>query len=115
MDPEPDLEEPNLFFYQRRKLLTAAIALTVLCTQIATIMALPIDKERAMWNETETKEFLQYLLDHQAEGGDGGNFKAATLNAAARHIASHRTSGPVKVGKHARTKWDGVSHSLSAF
>jgi len=89
MDPEPDLEEPDPFFYQQQKLLTAAIALTALCTQVTTIMALLMDKERATWNKTKTKQFLQYLLDHQAEGGDGGNFKAPTFNAAARHIASY--------------------------
>jgi len=77
-------------------------------------MALPMDKERVTWNETKTQQFLQYLSDHQAECGDGGNFKAATFNAAARHIASHRTTGPVKEVKHLKTKWDGVSHSPSA-
>ena len=89
--------------------------MTVLCTQRTTIMALPTDKERAMWNETETKEFLQYLLDHRSEGGDGGNFQTATLNATMRHIASHQMTGPVKVEKHGRMKWDGVSHSPSVF
>jgi hypothetical protein len=82
---------------------------------MTTIMALLTDKERAMWNETKTKEFLQYLFDHRAEGGDGGNFKAPTFNATVRHVASYQTTGPVKVGKHMKTKWDGVSHSPSVF
>jgi hypothetical protein len=116
MDCEPNLEEPDPHFYQRRKLLTAAIALTALCAQLTTIMALPTDKEpRVSWNEEETTQFLQYLLDHRAEGGDGGSFKAPTFNAAARHIASYRTSGPVKVGRNMKTKWNGVSCSPSAY
>jgi hypothetical protein len=33
---------------------------------------------KAHWNEQETNSLVNYLHEHQAEGGDGGNFKTLT-------------------------------------
>jgi hypothetical protein len=109
--------EPDPFFYHQRKVLITAIALTALCTQLTTIMALPsasVEKEpKAKWNDTETTELVQYLWEHRAQGGDGGTFKPATFKAAAEHIAPYHTLGPVKTTKSVQIKWNGVSCSLS--
>jgi hypothetical protein len=112
---EPD---PDPSFYHRRKILTTALALTALCTQLTTIMALPsvyVKKEKAKWNDQETAELVQYLWEHRAEGGDGSTFKASTIKAAAEHIAPYRTSGPVKTTKNLQTKWTAVSCLLSLY
>ena len=107
---EPDPIDSS--YYQRRKILIAALALTTVCTQLTTILATQMDKpdkEKVQWNTTEIEHFIQYLIDHKSEGGDGGNFKARTLNAAALHIAPYRTGGLVKEAKHLLTKWTTVS------
>ena len=68
--------------------------------------------EKAVWNETETSALIDYLVQHKAEAGDGGNFKDATYNAAAEHITSLKTTGPAKSGKMCKTKWAAVSDLL---
>ena len=103
----PDAADPAHHHHQR--LLTAALALTAVCAQLTTIMAMPTGQEKASWNDEEIKHFLQYLVDHRSEGGEGGNFKAPTFNKAAKHIASYRKAGLVKEGKHLKTKWNAVS------
>jgi hypothetical protein len=106
MDNEPD---PSL--HHRRKLLLVAIALTTLYTQLATIMSLPAQNPvegKAYWTEEDTTRLVQYLWEHRSECGDGGNFKNATLNAAAEHLEPHTTVGARKTAKHLRSKWQTV-------
>src|ERR1700685_2835017 len=31
--------------------------------------------ETARWNNKETQQFIQFLVDHKSEGGDNGTFK----------------------------------------
>jgi len=106
------MDEPDPDLYRQRRLLIAALALTALCTQLLAIMALPAEKEkeRADWNETETAQLVDYLWEHRAEAGDGGAFKAQTVNAAVKHIAPYLTAGPVKNAKSVKTKIKGVSY-----
>jgi hypothetical protein len=108
------MEEPDPEYnYYRHKTLIAALAITAVCTQLTTILAMETDskadKDTARWNVDETNQFVQYLVDHKSEGGDGGNFKSTTLRAAADHIAAYRTAGVVKEVKHMQIKWTAVS------
>ena len=51
---------------------------------------------------------IDYLHDHWAEAGDGGNFKVPTFNAAAEHLAPLLTQGGKKIGTMCKTKWVSV-------
>jgi hypothetical protein len=66
--------------------------------------------EKAHWNTQEEAALIDYLLQHKAEAGDGGNFKSSGYNAAATHIAPLLTQGPVKTGKMCKMKWALVSY-----
>jgi len=66
--------------------------------------------DKAQWNESETSALLDYLVVHQAESGDAGNFKMATYNAAATAIAPLLNKGPKKTGKMCKNKWVMVCH-----
>ena len=55
---------------------------------------------------------MEYLWDHTSQGGDGGNFKDSTYQAAATHIAPHHKSGLAKTAKHVKGKYKMVSKSL---
>jgi hypothetical protein len=103
------MEEPDPSSYHQRNILISALALTAICTQLATLMSVQPgftgaientanlnEKEKARWNEIETTKLVEYLWAHRAEGGDGGTFKATTFHAAAQYIAEFRTSGAVK-------------------
>ncbi|KIO10861.1 hypothetical protein M404DRAFT_128975, partial [Pisolithus tinctorius Marx 270] len=51
---------------------------------------------RVHWNNEETAALIKFLHDNQHEAGDNGNFKMATCQATALHIANHHTDGPPK-------------------
>jgi hypothetical protein len=113
-------QEPDSLSYHQRKILISALALTAICTQLTTIMSAAVtgneltdEKARCHWNDTETTHLVDYLWQHRAQAGDGGNFKTATFHAAAQHIAEFRTLGPVKTVKHLQSKWSTVSCSRS--
>ena len=111
-----DEPEPEPSTYHQRNILISALALTAICTQLATVMSVQpgfAEKEKARWNDTETTKLVEYLWEHRAEGGDGGTFKTTTFRAAAEHIAEYRTSGPPKTVKNLQTKWSSVSCSSS--
>ena len=106
------MEVDPVYNHHCKKILVAGLAVTAVCTQLATIMAMETDKvekETAHWNEKEMQEFVRFLVDHKAEGGDTGGFKNRTMKAAAEHIAPHRDAGVVKEAKHMQTKWNSVS------
>jgi hypothetical protein len=87
------------------------LAVTVVYTQfIVLLMATSAPPEKANWNEAETATLVEYLWEHRSEAGDGGTFKDVTMRAAAEHIADKHTAGPIKLLKHCKTKWTGVSH-----
>lgn len=62
-----------------------------------------------VWTAPEEASLIQFLVEHQSECGDGGNFKAATFQWAAAHIAPLLTRGPAKTVKSIQNKWSGVS------
>ena len=65
----------------------------VLVAGLAAIMSIETDKETARWNEKETQEFVQFLVDHKAKCGDTGGFKNRTMKAAVEHITPHCRCG----------------------
>ena len=107
------MDEPDpVYDHHRKKILVAGISVIVICTELATIMAMETDKaekETARQNDKETQQFIQFLVDHKSEGGDNGTFKNKTMMAAAQHIAPYCTMGIVKEAKQMHTKWTTVS------
>ena len=108
------MEEPDpIYDHHRKKILVAGLAITAVCTQLATIMTMETDNaanvERARWNREEMQRFLQFLVDHKSEGGDNWTLKNKTMRAAAEHIGAYRNMGVVKEAKHLHTKWTSVS------
>ena len=69
---------------------------------------LPSTTPRAMWTEVEVDALVNYMFDHRAEAGDGGNFKASTYTAAAAHIAQFTTPPHTKSVKSLQGKWQSV-------
>lgn len=68
---------------------------------------------KAQWNDDEVDFVLDYLIDNQAKGGDGGNFKKETTNNAAAALNSSGVSmarGPLKTGSMVKTKWSTVCY-----
>ena len=78
-------------------------------------MSLPAnstEEVRLKWSEDETTQLVEYLWEHRSEGGDGGNFKNPTINAAVQHLISLRAPGALgspRNAKQVKTKWQGVS------
>ena len=104
-----DKTEPH--FRCQQHILNCALAVAAVYTQFTVLlMATSASTERADWNDAETTAFVEYLWEHRAEGGDGGNFKDVTFRAAAEHIADKLTAGPTKTPKRCKTKWTSVSH-----
>lgn len=96
---------------ERRRLLNFAVTSASLGAHFVSLLVASMsqDEGKAIWNDAETLAFVDYLWEHRAEAGDGGNFKDTTFNGAADHIAKHWTTGAAKTGKRCRTKWGGVS------
>ncbi|KAG2358145.1 hypothetical protein BDR07DRAFT_1489822 [Suillus spraguei] len=69
-----------------------------------------LGKPKAQWNVAETNALLNHLLTNISEAGDGGNYKAATFTAAAAALAKANilTSGPLKMSKHCKNKWNSL-------
>lgn len=63
----------------------------------------------AVWTSAEETAFVDYLVDHKAEAGDGGNFKTTTYQRVISHIAPLHESGAIKTVKACRNKWTAVS------
>ena len=61
--------------------------------------------EKAFWNAKEVKVLVHYLHIHRTKASNGGNFKTATFNAAAEHLAPLWTVGATKVGQSVKNKW----------
>jgi len=59
----------------------------------------------ALWTFAEEQAFVQFLLDHKSEGGDGATFKGPTYQKALAHIAPLRERGAVKNIKSLQNKW----------
>lgn len=97
----------------RRNLLNSALVLTSLSTQLITLLVANMSQDKAVWNDAEIGAVVDFFWENRAKGGDGGNFKDVTINAAVGIIAPHWTSGPVKTAKQIKTKWGSVSRISS--
>jgi len=61
------------------------------------------------WTPAEEKALVDFLHENRSEAGDGGNFKKATFQRAAQHVAPHCTNERAKDIKSCQNKWAGVS------
>jgi len=58
-----------------------------------------------VWTHAEETAFIQFLVDHKSEGGDGGSFKGPTYQKALEHMRPLRERGPPKDVKSLQNKW----------
>ncbi|KAF5312245.1 hypothetical protein D9619_003790 [Psilocybe cf. subviscida] len=59
----------------------------------------------ASWSLREEASFLNFLIDHRAEAGDGCNFKKATMQQAAQHIQPLHVRGGAKTQQTCKNKF----------
>ena len=86
---------------QQLVILAGATA-AVLCVQSIVILALS-QSEKAHWDSEETTALVDYLFTHRSEG-NSGNFRAATYDEAATHIAPFLVQSPEKTSKNVQDK-----------
>ena len=60
---------------------------------------------RCHWTDADKLAFINFLLDHKAEAGDGGSFKANMWNVAAAEMLKHTTKGDTKVAGQCKAKY----------
>ena len=60
------------------------------------------------WTVEDEVVLIDFLLLHAAAGGDGGNFKMVTFNAAAPVIDAKRAKGGPKTAKACQNKYNSV-------
>ena len=104
-----DIDPMDKSLLAHRQLLNSVLAVTAVSTQFLTLLISPMAQDKAKWNDAETTALVDYLWERRAECGEGGSFKDPAYNAAADKIAPEWSAGPVKTGKHCRTKWGAVS------
>jgi hypothetical protein len=63
---------------------------------------------RTNWNDAEITALINYLIEHIAEVGDGGNFKKAMFTGALRAVGPH-SAGPQKTASMCKSKYQSVS------
>lgn len=97
------------YLQRRQKLLWAVTGVAALTCDFLFNMSEPTPHEKAIWDDMETEKMMEYLQDHAAEAGDGGNFKDPAFVAAAAYIAPYYKSGPTKTAKHVKGKYKTVS------
>jgi hypothetical protein len=68
----------------------------------------PPTSERCHWTDADELAFINFLLEHKAEAGDGGSFKANIWNAAAAEMLKHTTKGGPKVAGKCKAKYVSV-------
>ena len=96
----------------RKQICATVVAVVSICAQYMTVLMVN-DKPKtdtARWRDNEITAFLQYLLDHRAEGGDGATFKTSTFTAAAASIAHLHQTGGNKTAEKCRGKWNSVRY-----
>ena len=68
--------------------------------------------ERCHWNPSNDAALISFLLDHKAEAGDGGSFKANIWDAATVEMLKHTTKGGGKIASKCRAKYVAVHFQL---
>jgi hypothetical protein len=104
------MSESDRLERHRNRVWTSAAAIVNICSHYATLLmaTLPNTTPRASWTEVEVDALVNYMFDHRAEAGDGGNFKVSTYTAAAAHIAQFTTPPQMKSVKSLQGKWQSV-------
>ena len=64
--------------------------------------------DQSIWTLEDETCLVQFLLDHQAEAGDGANFKTSVWNTAGKEMSKHVTKGGPKTAASCKSKWDRV-------
>ncbi|KAF8592460.1 hypothetical protein K439DRAFT_1610262 [Ramaria rubella] len=59
----------------------------------------------AQWPLADVQAFIDFLIDHKAEVGDGMSFKGSLWMRATAFMANHTSEGGVKTPSACRTKW----------
>src|ERR1700727_491346 len=94
-----------------KRLQQALAVFAALLTHLSSLLMSSSSRSaKAHWNEAETPALINFLVEHQGEAGDGGNFKTSTFQKAATAIESLKTTGPPKTYKMCKTKWSAVSN-----
>ena len=60
---------------------------------------------RCHWTEADELTFINFLLDHKAEVGDGGGFKANIWNVVVVEMLKHTTKGGIKIATKCKAKY----------
>jgi hypothetical protein len=63
---------------------------------------------RCHWSDDDELVLINFLLDHKAEAGDGGSFKANIWNAAAIEMLKHTWKGGPKIAGKCKAKYVAV-------
>jgi len=69
---------------------------------------MPAASTSASWTPAEETAFVNYLYDHEAEAGDGGNFKSVTFQNALPTISPLWVKGAKKTVKRLQNKYSTV-------
>ena len=69
---------------------------------------MPASPTAAQWTLSNEKLLVDFLHEHRAASGDGGNFKTATFQAAASVVEAKQTIGGPKTKKACQNKWAAV-------
>jgi hypothetical protein len=65
---------------------------------------------RSQWSDKDVRNLLDFLMQHKAEAGDGGNFKPSVWQAAAETLAKYPPErGASKTAASCKSKWSKVS------
>jgi hypothetical protein len=64
---------------------------------------------RANWNDAKITALIDYLIEHIAEVGDGGNFKKAMFTGALGAVGPYHSAGPQKTTSMCKSKYQLVS------
>ena len=62
------------------------------------------------WSAANETAFVDFLIAHKAEAGDGLNFKPSVWTAAAEHMRPLTTKGGPKHAEKCKAKWGRVCH-----
>jgi hypothetical protein len=60
---------------------------------------------KADWTPEDIEAFIDFLIEHKAEAGDGANFKPSVWSGSASEMAKHTTKGAQKSAAACKSKW----------
>ena len=63
------------------------------------------------WSKDDVEALIDFLVEHKAEAGDGGNFKAVVWTAVAQEMGKRTSKGAKKTAAKCKSKWERVCTS----